>query len=56
MEFVHCYLSKKRHILLEESYVEEHCKVVEEGELQKERKEPDGSFFLREDDLPGKRK
>lgn len=36
---VSCYLTKQRHILLEEGYVEEHCKVVEEGELREERKE-----------------
>lgn len=40
MEQINCYLSKQRHILLEEGDVEEHCKVVEEGELGEERKEP----------------
>ncbi len=34
-----CYLTKQRHILLEEGNVEEHCKVVEEGELGEERRE-----------------
>ena len=33
------YLTEQRHILLEEGNVEEHCKVVEEGELKEERKE-----------------
>lgn len=31
------YLTKQRHVLLKEGYVEENCKVVEEGELQGER-------------------
>lgn len=35
-----CYLAKQRHVLLEKGYVEEHRKVVEEGELREERKEP----------------
>lgn len=52
---VHRYLSKQRHILLEEGYVEEHRKVVEEGELQKERTESDGCFFFLENDLPGRK-
>ena len=34
------YLTKQRHILLEEGDVEEHCKVVKEGELWDEREEP----------------
>ena len=38
-----CYLSKQRHILLEEGNVEEHCKVVEESELGEERRESDQS-------------
>lgn len=36
-----CYLTKQRHILLEEGYVEEHGKVVEERELREERKKSD---------------
>lgn len=43
---VHRYLSKQRHILLEEGYVEEHRKVVEEGELRKQRTESDQCFFF----------
>ena len=34
-----CYLTKQRHILLEECDVEEHSKVVKEGELGEKRKE-----------------
>lgn len=31
------YLTKQRHVLPEEGYVEENCKVVEEGELREDR-------------------
>lgn len=43
---VHCYLSKQRHILLEDGYVEKHRKVVEKGELQKEREQSLLDFFF----------
>lgn len=43
---VHSHLSEQRYILLEEGYVQEHGKVVEEGELQGERKESQGCFLL----------
>lgn len=43
---VHFYLSKQRHILLEDGYVEKHRKVVEKGELQKEREQSLLDFFF----------
>lgn len=39
-----CYLTKQRHILLEEGNVEEHSKVVEERELREERIKSDNPF------------
>lgn len=36
---VNSYLTKQRHILLEEGYVKEHRKVVEECELRKKKQE-----------------
>lgn len=51
---VHCYLSKQRHILLEEGNVEKHRKVVEKGELQKEREQSLLGFFFPKDDLSGR--
>lgn len=35
---VSCYLSKQRHILLEEGNVEQHSEVVKEGKLEGETK------------------